>query len=129
MRGEIFPEISDELQEYIENTDVESNNLLSEDYEVLKKHYSIILEYVKHLERENKKNKNTIRCLKTDNKQLNALCGILNGRISMLKYKHVADMKKKEELEKLVEESINEIMELKRFKHMFISLLNKEGNL
>lgn len=64
MRGELFTEFSEELTEYIETHEPKENSYLSEDYEQLKQHYSIILEYVQELENKLQHCRNTIRKLK-----------------------------------------------------------------
>lgn len=65
MRGELFAEFSEELTEYIETHEPKENSYLSEDYEQLKQHYSIVLEYVQELENKLQHCRNTIRKLKT----------------------------------------------------------------
>lgn len=65
MRGELFTEFSEELTEYIETHEPKENSYLSEDYEQLKQHYSIVLEYVQELENKLQHCRNTIRKLKT----------------------------------------------------------------
>lgn len=64
MRGELFTEFSEELTEYIETHEPKENSYLSEDYEQLKQHYSIVLEYVQELENKLQHCRNTIRKLK-----------------------------------------------------------------
>ena len=64
MRGELFAEFSEELTEYIETHEPKENSYLSEDYEQLKQHYSIVLEYVQELENKLQHCRNTIRKLK-----------------------------------------------------------------
>ena len=68
MRGELFTEFSEELTEYLETHEPKENSYLSEDYEQLKQHYSIILEYVQELENKLQHCRNTIRKLKTQDK-------------------------------------------------------------
>lgn len=68
MRGELFPEFSEELTEYIETHVVTENPHLSQDYEQIKQHYSIVLEYVQELENKITHYKNTIRKLKIADK-------------------------------------------------------------
>lgn len=65
MRGELFTEFSEELTGYIETHEPKENSYLSEDYEQLKQHYSIVLEYVQELENKLQHCRNTIRKLKT----------------------------------------------------------------
>lgn len=65
MRGELFAEFSEELIEYIETHEPKENSYLSEDYEQLKQHYSIVLEYVQELENKLQHCRNTIRKLKS----------------------------------------------------------------
>lgn len=65
MRGELFAEFSEELTEYFETHEPKENSYLSEDYEQLKQHYSIVLEYVQELENKLQHCRNTIRKLKT----------------------------------------------------------------
>lgn len=65
MRGELFAEFSEELTEYLETHEPKENSYLSEDYEQLKQHYSIVLEYVQELENKLQHCRNTIRKLKT----------------------------------------------------------------
>ena len=64
MRGELFAEFSEELTEYFETHEPKENSYLSEDYEQLKQHYSIVLEYVQELENKLQRCRNTIRKLK-----------------------------------------------------------------
>lgn len=64
MRGELFAEFSEELTEYLETHEPKENSYLSEDYEQLKQHYSIVLEYVQELENKLQRCRNTIRKLK-----------------------------------------------------------------
>ena len=64
MREELFAEFSEELTEYIETHEPKENSYLSEDYEQLKQHYSIVLEYVQELENKLQHCRNTIRKLK-----------------------------------------------------------------
>lgn len=64
MRGELFAEFSEELTEYLETHEPKENPYLSEDYEQLKQHYSIVLEYVQELENKLQHCRNTIRKLK-----------------------------------------------------------------
>lgn len=64
MRGELFAEFSEELTEYIETHEPKENSYLSEDYEQLKQHYSIVLEYVQELENKLQHCRKTIRKLK-----------------------------------------------------------------
>lgn len=68
MRGELFTEFSEELTEYIETHEPKENSYLSEDYEQLKQHYSIVLEYVQELENKLQHCRNTIRKLKAQDK-------------------------------------------------------------
>lgn len=68
MRGELFTEFSEELTEYIETHEPKENSYLSEDYEQLKQHYSIVLEYVQELENKLQHCRNTIRKLKVQDK-------------------------------------------------------------
>ena len=63
MRGELFLGVSDELNEYINNHDIEENELLAEDPRVLRKNYSIVLEYVRELENKLRKDKKIIKDL------------------------------------------------------------------
>lgn len=63
MRGELFLGVSDELNEYINNHDIEENKLLAEDPRVLRKNYSIVLEYVRELENKLRKDKKIIKDL------------------------------------------------------------------
>lgn len=64
MRGELFAEFSEELIEYIETHESKENSYLSEDYEQLKQHYSIVLEYVQELENKLQHCRKTIGKLK-----------------------------------------------------------------
>lgn len=68
MRGELFTEFSEELTEYIETHEYKENSYLSEDYEQLKQHYSIVLEYVQELENKLQHCRKTIRKLKNQDK-------------------------------------------------------------
>lgn len=69
MRGELFAEFSEELTDYLETHESKENSYLSEDYEQLKQHYSIVLEYVQELENKLQHCRNTIRKLKAQDKE------------------------------------------------------------
>lgn len=141
MRGELFPEISDELQEYIETHEVEENELLAEDYHTLKKNYSIVLEYVKELEEKLRKDKEKIRSL--NNKILymekqkeedNCFYGnsddikSLKYSIAGLKSASVRQQKKIEKLEEIIVDKEKELIELRGFRDTFMKVLNEKGD-
>lgn len=141
MRGELFPEISDELQEYIETHEVEENELLAEDYHTLKKNYSIVLEYVKELEEKLRKDKENIRIL--NNKILymekqkeedDCFYGnsddikSLKYSIAGLKSASVKQQKKIEKLEEIIVDKEKELIELRGFRDTFMKVLNEKGD-
>ena len=141
MRGELFPEISDELQEYIETHEVEENELLAEDYHTLKKNYSIVLEYVKELEEKLRKDKEKIRSL--NNKILymekqkeedDCFYGnsddikSLKSSIAGLKSASVRQQKKIEKLEEIIVDKEKELIELRGFRDTFMKVLNEKGD-
>ena len=140
MRGELFPEISDELQEYIETHEFEENELLAEDYHTLKQHYSIVLEYVKELEEKLRKDKEKIRSL--NNKILymekqkeeddcfygNSDVKSLKYSISGLKSASVRQQKKIEKLEEIIVDKEKELIELRGFRDTFMKVLNEKGD-
>ena len=59
----MFEGVSDELNEYINTHDTRDNELLAEDPRVLRKNYSIVLEYVRELESKLRKDKKIIKDL------------------------------------------------------------------
>lgn len=141
MRGELFPEISDELQEYIETHEVEENELLAGDYHTLKQHYSIVLTYVKELEEKLRKDKEKIRILnnkilymekqKDDNnvscetgKNIKSLISSIKG----LKSASVRQQKKIQKLEEIIVDKEKELIELRGFRDTFMKVLNKKGD-
>ena len=141
MRGELFPEISDELQEYIETHEVEENELLAGDYHTLKQHYSIVLTYVKELEEKLRKDKEKIRSLnnkilymekqKDDNnvscetgKNIKSLISSIKG----LKSASVRQQKKIQKLEEIIVEKEKELIDLREFRDTFMKVLNKKGD-
>lgn len=141
MRGELFPEISDELQEYIETHEVEENELLAGDYHTLKQHYSIVLTYVKELEEKLRKDKEKIRILnnkilymekqKDDNnvscetgKNIKSLISSIKG----LKSASVRQQKKIEKLEEIIVDKEKELIELRGFRDTFMKVLNEKGD-
>ena len=143
MRGELFPEISDELQEYIETHEVEENELLAGDYHTLKKNYSIVLEYVKELEEKLRKDKEKIRILNNkilymekqkeeDNvvfdKSVDSVIKSLKATISSYKSISSRHTKKIEKLEQIIVDKEKELIELRGFRDTFIKVLNEKGD-
>ena len=140
MRGELFPEISEELTEYIETHEVKENPNLTQDYEQLKQHYSIVLEYVKELEEKLTNNKDTIRKLKTklkdkekqkeDNvvfdKSVDSTIKSLNSAIAGLKSANAKQQKKVTKLEEIIVEKEKELIELRGFRDTFVKVLNEK---
>lgn len=141
MRGELFPEISDELQEYIETHEVEENELLAGDYHTLKKNYSIVLEYVKELEEKLRKDKENIRilnnkilymekqeeeddCFYGNSKDVKSLIYSIHG----LKSASVRQQKKIAKLEEIIVEKEKELIELRGFRDTFMKVLNEKGD-
>lgn len=141
MRGDLFPEISDELQEYIETHEVEENELLAGDYHTLKKNYSIVLEYVKELEEKLRKDKEKIRILNNkilymekqkeednnvfyDTADIKSLKSSING----LKSASVRQQKKIEKLEEIIVDKEKELLELRGFRDTFMKVLNEKGD-
>ena len=141
MRGELFPEISDELQEYIETHEVEENELLAEDYHTLKKNYSIVLEYVKELEEKLRKDKEKIRILNNkilymEKQKEEDDCFYGNSddikslklSIAGLKSASVRQQKKIEKLEEIIVDKEKELIELRGFRDTFMNVLNEKGD-
>lgn len=140
MRGELFPEISDELQEYIETHEVEENELLAGDYHTLKKNYSIVLEYVKELEEKLRKDKEKIKSLndkilhmEKQKEEDNCFYGdsdvkSLKYSISGLKSASVRQQKKIEKLEEIIVDKEKELIELRGFRDTFMKVLNEKGD-
>lgn len=140
MRGELFPEISEELTEYIETHEIKENPNLTQDYEQLKQHYSIVLEYVKELEEKLTNNKDTIRKLKTklkdkekqkeDNvvfeKSVDSTIKSLNSAIAGLKSANAKQQKKVTKLEEIIVEKEKELIELRGFRDTFVKVLNEK---
>lgn len=135
MRGELFPDISDELQEYIETHEVEENELLAGDYHTLKKHYSIVLEYVKELEEKLRKDKETIKSLnnkilyiKKQKEEDDCFYGdsdvtSLKLSIAGLKSASVRQQKKIEKLEEIIVDNEMELIKLRDFKKTVMNTL------
>ena len=144
MRGELFPEINVAKQQ----GDIKVNPYISDDLETLQKHYTIIVEYVKELEEKLRKEKELTRKLKAkvlslenniyesdytyfieekatdselikENKSLKTSNAGLHSTI-LRKDRRIQD------LSLLLLESLDEVIELKRFKHNVIDVLNKE---
>lgn len=143
MRGELFPEISDELQEYIETHEVEENELLAGDYHTLKQHYSIVLTYVKELEEKLRKDKEKIRILNNkilymekqkeeDNvvfdKSVDSVIKSLKSTIASYKSISSRHTKKIEKLEQIIVDKEKELIELRGFRDIFIKVLNEKGD-
>ena len=142
MRGELFPEFSEELTEYIETHDPKENPNLSENYEQLRQHYSIILEYVKDLEEKLRNNKDIIRKLKIKikdkekqedydvvlDKNVDSDMKSLKATIAGLKSANVKQQKKVAKLEEIIVEKEKELIELRGFRDKMIKLLNEKEN-
>ena len=140
MRGELFPEFSEELTEYIETHDPIENPNLTEDYELIRQHYSIVLEYVKELEEKLRNSKRVISKLKTaiedkekqkeDNvvfdKSVDCVIKSLKTSISGLKSASVRQQKKIAKLEEIIVDKEKELIELRGFRDKMIKLLNEK---
>lgn len=140
MRGELFPEFSEELTEYIETHDPIENPNLTEDNELLRQHYSIVLEYVKELEEKLRNNKRVISKLKTtiedkekqkeDNvvfdKSVDSVIKSLKTSINGLKSASVRQQKKITKLEEIIVDKEKELIELRGFRDKTIRLLNEK---
>ena len=140
MRGELFPEFSEELTEYIETHDSKENPNLTEDYEQLRQHYSIILEYVKELEEKVRNNKHLIHKLQNkvkdkekqerDNVVLDKSVDsvIKSLKASVAGYKSIVSRhsKKISKLEEIIVEKEKELIELRGFRDKTIKLLNEK---
>lgn len=140
MRGELFPEFSEELTEYIETHDPIENPNLTEDNELIRQHYSIVLEYVKELEEKLRNNKRVISKLKTtiedkekqkeDNvvfdKSVDSVIKSLKTSINGLKSASVRQQKKIAKLEEIIVDKEKELIELRGFRDKMIRLLNEK---
>lgn len=140
MRGELFPEFSEELTEYIETHDPIENPNLTEDNELIRQHYSIVLEYVKELEEKLRNNKRVISKLKTaiedkekqkeDNvvfdKSVDSVIKSLKTSINGLKSASVRQQKKIAKLEEIIVDKEKELIELRGFRDKTIRLLNEK---
>ena len=140
MRGELFPEFSEELTKYIETHDSKENPNLTEDYEQLRQHYSIVLEYVKELEEKLRNYKNLVRKLQNkvkdkekqeeDNVVLNKSVDsvIKSLKASVAGYKSIVsrNSKKISKLEEIIVEKEKELIELRGFRDKTIKLLNEK---
>lgn len=140
MRGELFPEFSEELTEYIETHDSKENPNLTEDYEQLRQHYSIVLEYVKELEEKLRNYKHLIHKLQNkvkdkekqerDNVVLDKSVDsvIKSLRASVAGYKSIVSRhsKKISKLEEIIVEKEKELIELRGFRDKTIRLLNEK---
>lgn len=140
MRGELFPEFSEELTEYIETHDPIENPNLTEDNELIRQHYSIVLEYVKELEEKLRNNKRVISKLKTaiedkekqkeDNvvfdKSVDSVIKSLKTSINGFKSASVRQQKKITKLEEIIVEKEKELIELRGFRDKTIRLLNEK---
>ena len=141
MRGELFPEREDELQDLIENTCIDTDHInenISDDIKILQAHYTILLEYVDDLEIRLKKEryqkeklKNEIQFLKKHNKNSSSEDEItiktLKCSNASLKSVIVRKDKEIEQIRLLLSESLKEIGELRKFKNEVIKMLNKNG--
>jgi chromosome segregation ATPase len=140
LRGELFPEFSEELTEYIETHDPIENPNLTEDNELIRQHYSIVLEYVKELEEKLRNNKRVISKLKTaiedkekqkeDNvvfdKSVDSVIKSLKTSINGLKSASVRQQKKITKLEEIIVDKEKELIELRGFRDKTIRLLNEK---
>ena len=124
-RSELFSYESEELQDYIQKHNISVNPYLSDDYITLKKHYSIVLEYVKSLENklrycryelEKNENKPIIsNIIDSSNTQKDVSSEIksLKCEIAGLRSSIVREKKKRENAELLLHASVKTINELK----------------
>lgn len=141
MRGELFPEFSEELTEYIETHNIDENENLTEDYVQLKKHYSIVLEYVKELERKIIRHKETIRTLNSTirykekqeiegnvvlDKSIASELKSLKTTIGGLKSTNSKYKSKIAKLEEIIVDKEKELIELRGFRDKTIRLLNEK---
>lgn len=141
MRGELFPEREDELQDLIENTCIDTDHInenISDDIKILQVHYTILLEYLDDLEirlrkerYQKQKLKNEIQFLKTHNRNSSDEDEItiktLKCSNASLKSVIVRKDKEIEQIRLLLSESLKEIGELRKFKNEVIKMLNKNG--
>lgn len=140
MRGELFPEFSEELTEYIETHDPIENPNLTADDELIRQHYSIVLEYVKELEEKLRNSKRVISKLKKaiedkekqkeDNvvfdKSVDSVIKSLKTSINGFKSASVRQQKKITKLEEIIVEKEKELIELRGFRDKTIRLLNEK---
>lgn len=140
MRGELFPEFSEELTEYIETHDSIENPNLTADNELIRQHYSIVLEYVKELEEKLRNSKRVISKLKKaiedkekqkeDNvvfdKSVDSVIKSLKTSINGFKSASVRQQKKITKLEEIIVEKEKELIELRGFRDKTIRLLNEK---
>ena len=140
MRGELFPEFSEELVEYIETHDSKENPNLTEDYEQLRQHYSIVLEYVKELEEKLRNYKYLIHKLQNkvkdkekqeqDNvvldKSVDSVIKSLTASVAGYKSIVSRHSKKISKLEEIIVEKEKELIELRGFRDKTIKLLNEK---
>ena len=141
MRGELFPEREDELQDLIENTCIDTDHInenISDDIKILQVHYTILLEYLDDLEirlrkerYQKQKLKNEIQFLKTHNRNSSSEDEITIKQLkcsnASLKSVIVRKDKEIEQIRLLLSESLKEIGELRKFKNEVIKMLNKNG--
>ena len=140
MRGELFPEFSEELTEYIETHDPIENPNLTGDNELIRQHYSIVLEYVKELEEKLRNSRRVISKLKIaiedkekqkeDNvvfdKSVDSVIKSLKTSINGLKSASVRQQKKIAKLEEIIVDKEKELIELRGFRDKTIRLLNEK---
>lgn len=140
MRGELFPEFSEELTEYIETHDSKENPNLTADDELIRQHYSIVLEYVKELEEKLRNSRRVISKLKTaiedkekqkeDNvvfdKSVDSVIKSLKTSINGFKSASVRQQNKIAKLEEIIVEKEKELIELRGFRDKTIRLLNEK---
>lgn len=141
MRGELFPEREDELQDLIENTCIDTDHInenISDDIKILQVHYTLLLEYLDDLEirlrkerYQKQKLKNEIQFLKTHNRNSSDEDEITIKQLkcsnASLKSVIVRKDKEIEQIRLLLSESLKEIGELRKFKNEVIKMLNKNG--
>lgn len=141
MRGELFPEREDELQDLIENTCIDTDHInenISDDIKTLQVHYTLLLEYLDDLEIRLKKEryqkqklKNEIQFLKTHNRNSSSEDEITIKQLkcsnASLKSVIVRKDKEIEQIRLLLSESLKEIDNLKKFKQDVVKMLNNGG--
>lgn len=142
MRGELFPEREDELQDLIENSHIDTTNInkyISADVEMLQAHYTILLDYVETLEKRLKQERYKKQKVMTELQYLKKhgvvaskneneiIMKQLKCSNASLKSVIVRKDKELEQIKLLLSESLKEIDNLKKFKQDVVKMLNNGG--